>query len=238
MARQSRLFLALHRRALSDHARWFLEQLTQLADDFEVAFGWATSDVARGLSDRPPNLPVRERDLEELFVECLRGRLPDAIIERQKNRKLTTWPRVGALDVIATWGDAATGVELKWWGGDSTGRYQTLWDATKLASFVQEQKLGAAYLLSGGTRASWELNDPFTRLFEDGEQVTADLARPPANWWVLLTHEKTDVPATLVTSSIAQEPFAIDEVAYGLRLARVRPGDGLYRVPARAPRAR
>lgn len=202
-----------------------LEELLKAALDRVAA-------VVRDVAEKDGK--VTEKRLEELFVDALKDEDMRQPVVRQAPAKLHDWPNVGAFDVKV--GDAA--FELKWWGSATPSRYQTLWDACKLANAVDEGSASAGYLISAGEARIWAIDDGFTRLFATGEHYSLTLCVPAANWWTSPANDQTTVTAGLRTTFVHRVEFELGGAPYEVYCSRVEPVGKRVFVPTyRSPKS-
>jgi ADP-ribosylglycohydrolase len=170
---------------------------------------------------------MTEKQLEELCLEALIQEGVGAVV-RQASAQLSDWPNLGPFDIRI--GDTAV-LELKWWGNSTSARFQTLWDACKVANAVAEGVVAAGYLISGGHSSIWAKDDAFVQLLGTRESETLPLCIPSANWWTSPANDETTVPERLMTTSVATTTFLLGGERHELRCARVAPMGGRVLVP-------
>lgn len=217
---------------LSARARAFLAVLSECATDTEVAIGSAVKEAARMLGARTDAAKLTEKDLEVAFRAALEAEPALSAVRTQGSVTLRTWPRVGCVDVVAAGAEGRVACELKWWS-TSAGRYQTLWDLTKLGSLLREGAFELAFLLSGASPAVWALDDDHTRVFDDGRHDVSQLCTISTNWWTSPVHSETVVPALIETAGTGRASLDVNGSAFELRAARLVANEGLWQVPAR-----
>lgn len=199
---------------------------------FEDSLLRALERSARALELRSGAL--HERDLEVAFAAALAIAEPSATVERQHLPAVPTWPAGGVFDVSVLRADGGRALfELKWWGASPAKRYETLWDACKLASAVRHGLAAEAYLVAGAPAAVWWPGDELTELYETGEHDVETLCAISTTYWTSPAHDETVVPALLRTTRIAGVPLERGETRYELRCSAVVPGEGDFKVPAR-----
>jgi hypothetical protein len=173
------------------------------------------------------NTRISEARFEEELVTALKN--DDALRPVEGRRpKLRDWPNLGSFEIRLA-NDAV--VELKWWGTATSARYQTLWDACKVANAIDEQIVPVAYLIAGGHNSIWAKNDGYTGLFDSGEHEVLPLCIPPANWWTSPANDRTTITTHLLTTAIAEAAFDVEGEPYTLRCSRVAPLGGRVPVP-------
>jgi hypothetical protein len=237
VASEARAAANRYRDQLSPWARDFLDFLAGCATDTEVAIASAVRAAAGSLAARHDSTKIAEADLESAFRAALRSETGLSVAPTQGTVKLGTWPRVGPVDVVAAGADGRVACELKWWGESAAGRYQTLWDITKLGSLLVEGTFQFGFLLSGAVESAWELDDKNTRLFGDDRHDVASLCTISTNWWTAPLHSNTRVPAVIETASTARASFERHGRTLELRAARIVACEGSWQVPARAKSA-
>lgn len=221
-----------YRDQLSAPTRELLATLARCATDAELAVSDALEATARALEVQKRK-SIKERDLELVFKAAMERETRLSEVGTQHSVKLATWPRVGPVDLAAVGTEGKVACELKWWGESATGRYQTLWDLTKLGSLLAQDTFQLAFLISGAAQASWRLNDEHIRLFGDARHEVAPLCTTATNWWVSPLHSETIVPAFIETTSTARASFELEGIAFELRAARVVACEGSWQVHAR-----
>lgn len=200
---------------------------------FEDSLLRALERSARALELRSGAL--QERDLEVAFAAALAIAEPSTRVERQHLLAVPTWPSAGPFDLGVLRADGERALfELKWWGADPAKRYETLWDACKLASAVRHGLAAEAYLVAGAPAAAWWPGDDMTGLYESGEHDIEALCSIATSWWTSPKHDETVVPALVHTTPIARSvPLELAGTRHELRCCAVAPGEGDFRVPAR-----
>jgi len=196
-------------------------------DRFDELLHGAVHHVVDALSGTCAATSVKERLLQNLVAARLSDIAGEAV-SREATSGLAGWPNAGDFDLRV--GDDAV-IELKWWGSATSKRYETLWDACKVANAVEEGVAERGYLISGGRSTIWARDDEFIRLFDSREHETIPLCIPAANWWKSPVNDTTTVTRLLSTTSIASVAFAMQSQTYELRCARVRPCGARVRVP-------
>lgn len=206
----------------------------ELLEEIDGALVRALVAVGSKLSVAIPDTAFRERNLSQLLAAALDKECPQGwLCRREETVRLTNWANAGPVDLALK--DAAGGtralIELKWWKR-SGGRYETLWDATKLATAARLEANPSTYLVSGGRSAIWAMDDGFTQLFETAVRETSSLFMPASTWWESPVNDRTVVPAVLRTTEIASVRIGD---SHRVRCARVQPGRGDVAVPTRRP---
>lgn len=135
------------------------------------------------------------------------------------------WIGLGHVDTVFSWADGTRlFLELKC----GTDLSACAWDAVKLASGVLNGNAFAGYMLAGSPSSLWRKPIPGAELFERGKWHTTGVRDAHLKWWRFWQGEKTPhipgrVAASFETVQLGLFPFAIDGVAWELRLVRVEP---------------
>ena len=127
-----------------------------------------------------------EADIRDLYEADLRAATRRAVhlatgrkVVVEAKVALRTWKAgTGGVDVGVVSAKASTFdalIEVKWWRSASKA-IETIWDAWKLASAYKEGLAGAAFLVSGAPRATWDGSSRGVQLWNDGTWKTRE-------WW-------------------------------------------------------